>query len=155
MKVNFIKSKERRKILDQLNEAFGVKEMPYLLIEAGKEKIRGFSGNITKEEITELSEIARVEIIGLYLFRKEGKEDGNKELRLGLDGSHIFSKEIDKNVVEISDEELQKWLRGNDLEKKEDYGMKVVMNKGDFFGCTKSTGEKLVNFMPKERRIRN
>lgn len=149
MRINFVKSSEKRKLLSTLNSEFGITEIPFLLIEAGKEKTRGFSGNMTKEEIQEINEIARIEIIGCYLFKKE-----KDEIRLGLDGTNIFSQQIDKNIFEISDSNVEKWMKGQDLEIEAEHGLKAVRNAGDFFGCGKSTGERIVNFVPKERRIR-
>ncbi|NCO11076.1 hypothetical protein CO038_02735 [Candidatus Pacearchaeota archaeon CG_4_9_14_0_2_um_filter_39_13] len=148
MRINFIKSGEKKKLLKDLNETFGIKEIKHVLLETGKGKVRGFTGSMNREELEELAEIARVETIGLYLFRKEDRG----ELRLGLDGCHAFGEQIDKNVIEIED--VEKWMKGEDLIVEEDYGMKVVANNGDLLGCGKSTGEKLVNFVPKERRIR-
>jgi len=46
-----------------------------------------------KEEINELSTIANVEIIGLYLIKKE------RNLRLSLDATQIFQNQISKNIV--------------------------------------------------------
>ena len=46
-------------------------ELPYLLLETGKEKIRAFSGNLTREDIFNLGKIANMEIIGLYFVKKE------------------------------------------------------------------------------------
>ncbi|MBX4212227.1 hypothetical protein KW787_02095 [Candidatus Pacearchaeota archaeon] len=100
MNVNFIKSPEKKKIIEQLNEEFGISELNYLLIETGKEKIRGFSGTMSKDEIMELAKMARIEIIGLYMIKKEL----NNELRLSFDATQILKKQINKNIVKINDE---------------------------------------------------
>lgn len=142
--MRFIKANEKKWLVGEL-ENFGVKKIPYLLLETGKEKIRGFSGTLAKEQIQKLQELARVEIIGLYLFKRE-----KFGLRFSLDGSMAF--ELDG--VEISDAEVEKWMRGEDLETDLENGIYVVKNKGDVLGCGKSNGEKLSGFIPKERRIR-
>lgn len=159
MKVKFIKSNEKRRLVEKLNERFGIKEIPGILIETGKEKVRGFSGSMTREEIKELGEIANVEIIGLYLFKSE--EVG---LRLSLDGTHFFANQIIKGVIELSDSELESWMNGFDLiienlefkpKNPEEFGAVVVLRHGDdFVGCGLSNGEKIFNYVPKERRIR-
>ena len=87
MKINFLKSSEKKKLVKQLDDLYGLKKLHYLLLETGKGKIRGFSGSLMKEQLRELADIARVEIIGLYLMRKEK----NGDLRLSLDGSGIFN----------------------------------------------------------------
>jgi len=151
MNVKLLKSSEKKRILRELEEQFGIEKLPYLLIETGKQKIRGFSGTMTKEEIRELGEIANVEIIGIYLIKKERK------LRLSLDGSMILKDQISKNVVEIDDEQLELWLRGKNLDIKKENGVYVILTQGtnDFLGCGLSDGKKLINHVPKERRIRN
>lgn len=147
--MKFIKSGEKKRIVRELEEQFGITKLPYLLIETGKQKIRGFSGTMTKEEIRELGEIANVEIIGVYLIKKERK------LRLSLDGIMILKDQISKNVVEINDEQLELWLRGKNLDIKKENGVYVVKYGDDFLGCGISDGKKLINHIPKERRIRN
>lgn len=96
----------------ELEEQFGITKLSYILIETGKQKIRGFSGTMTKEEINELSTIANVEIIGLYLIKKE------RNLRLSLDATQIFQNQISKNIVEINDKQLREWLRGMNIDIK-------------------------------------
>ena len=46
MKIKFIKSNEKKKIQKELQETYGVGELPYLLIESGKQKLRAFSGHL-------------------------------------------------------------------------------------------------------------
>ena len=57
----FIKSSEKNRIIEELNEQFGITNIPYLLIESGKEKIRAFSGSLSKEEIIKAGELAKVD----------------------------------------------------------------------------------------------
>ena len=151
MNIKFLKSSEKKKLLRELEEQFGITELPYLLLETGKEKIRGFSGTMTKEEIIELSKIANVEIIGLYLFKKE------KNLRLSLDATQILVNQINKNIIEINKDQLESWLRGKNLDIIKELGVYVIKYKdtGDFIGCGISDGKKIINYIPKERRIRN
>jgi len=148
--MKFIKSSEKKKLLRQLEEQFGIEELPFMLIETGKQKIRGFSGTMTKEEIRELGEIANVEIIGAYLIKKERK------LRLSLDGTTILKEQISKNVVEIDDEQLESWFKGNNLDVQKEKGVYVIRVQGtnDFLGCGISDSKKIINYLPKERRIR-
>jgi len=150
MNLKFIKSGEKKKLLLVLEEQFGIEKLPYLLIETGKNKFRGFSGTMTREEIRELGEIANVEIIGLYLFRKEG------QIRLSLDGSMMLKEQIGKNVIEINDEQLDEWLHGKNLSIKKESGIYVIRTQEthDFLGCGVSDGKKIINYIPKERRIR-
>ena len=149
MNIKFLKSSEKKKLLAELEEQFGITKLNYLLLETGKEKIRGFSGTMTKEEIKELGEIANVEIIGLYLIKKERK------LRLSLDATHTLKDQITKNIIEINNNQLEDWLRGKNLEIVKDGGVHVIKCGDDFIGCGISDGKKLINHVPKERRIRS
>ena len=65
MKLIFLKSKEKKKVVEELDEIYGIENLNYLLIETGKKKIRGFSGSLTREELQELAQITNVETIGM------------------------------------------------------------------------------------------
>jgi len=151
MKFHYIKSSEKKKLLAQLKEQFGITKLPYLLIETGKEKVRGFSGNLTKEEIKALWNATNIEIIGMYLFKKEKRE----KLRLSLDASHILKNQITKNIFELSDKQLEDWIRGRDITAEAPEGILAIKHNSDFIGNGLSTGQKIINHVPKERRIRN
>lgn len=143
-------SSDKKKILVQLNEQFGIKELPYLLIQFGKEKFRLYSGNLSKEELSILDKNLRIENIGLYFAKQE-----DIGIRLTLDGTQILKKQIIKNILKINNEETDEWMKGNELYIKSDNAWKILENNNEFLGCGKSTGEKITNFIPKERRIRN
>ena len=149
MRINFIKSSKKKEILVKLEEQFGISDLPYLLIESGKEKIRGFSGHLSKEEINEISLILNIEIMGLYLLKQE------QDLRLSLDATTLLKEQITKNIIDISDAQLQEWLRGRDLDIKTPKGTIIIKNKDDLIGCGKSNGEKIFNYLPKDRRLKN
>ena len=148
MNIHFIKTPEKRRIIEVLNKQFGIEELPYLLFESGKEKIRAFSGSLSKDEIAKLSEIAHIETIGLYLIRKEN------EYRLGLDATNLLKEQIKKNIVELTEDEFQKWIRGRDIEKKAKRGIYIIKYKEDFIGCGKSNEEIIFNYVPKDRRLK-
>lgn len=150
MNIQFIKTPEKRRITEKLNEQFGIEKLPYLLIESGKEKIRAFSGSLSKEEILILANLTNIENIGLYFLKKENEI----ELRITLDAIHLIKNQINKNVIEINDQQLQDWLRGKDLDLAIPWGVYIVKHNNDFIGYTKSTGSKLINFIPKERRLK-
>lgn len=154
MNVQFLKSKEKQQIIDQLNAKFGISELKYLLIESGKEKIRGFSGSLSRDELLQLSEIANIEIIGLYLMKRETNKEGNEELRLSFDAPLMLKDQISKNIVNIDDKTLSIWIRGNDISANSMKGAVIIKNNSDFIGCGLSNGEKVFNYVPKDRRLR-
>lgn len=148
MNLHFIRSAEKKRILKELKEQFGISNLPYLLIESGKEKIRAFSGHLSKEEIIQIAEIANVEIIGLYLLKRED------DFRLSLDATTMLKNQIVNHIIEIDNVQFHDWIRGNDLEIEKPRGTYIIKHKSDFLGCGKSNRERVFNYVPKDRRIR-
>jgi NOL1/NOP2/fmu family ribosome biogenesis protein len=145
----FIRTPEKRDFIKELNETFGISELPYLLIESGKEKIRAFSGTMSKDEILELATLTKIEGVGIYFMKKE--ESG---LRLSFEACQLLRNQITKNILYINDNQLELWIRGHDLELKAAPGTYVIAHGEYFLGCGKSNGEKIFNYVPKERRIK-
>lgn len=149
MKVEFYNSKKRKELIEKLNSQFGVKTLVPIIFETGREKIRGFSGDLTIDEIYALNKITNIEFIGLYLF-SQGLED----LRISFDGTTLFKDQFEHNVLLIDDDQLDKWIRGNSLNMSVKKGMYIIKHNDDVFGCGISDGDRIINFVPKERRIR-
>jgi len=146
--LNFLRSKEKEELLKLLNEQFGIKKLDYTLVMSGKEKIRGFSGDLNKEDILRINELANIEVIGLYLLKEE------HGYRLSFDATILLSNQINKNLLDITEEQYKLWMTGQDLDIQTPPGTKVISFKGNFLGCGKSNGEKLFNYVPKDRRLR-
>ena len=152
--MKILSSSEKKNLLKQLKERFGIENLPYLLIRFGKEKIRGHSGNFSREELSLLDRELRIESAGLYLAKIQ-----DNEIRLSLDATHILKNQINKNITTLNKKQSHEWFKGNDilLDKKITPGFKVLQYKDDFIGCGKVTqdGSIIKNFMPKERRVKN
>lgn len=148
--MHILKSTEKQKILDQLNKQFGIKELPYLLIQFGEERLRVYSGSLSREELETLDKNIRIENAGIYAINLR-----NDEIRLTLDGTQLFKNQITKNILEVNDEQAEQWLKGNDIIIEAERGFKILKYNNEFIGCGKSTGEKISNFVPKERRIKS
>jgi len=149
MKARFLKSKEKKQIENELMEKFGIESIPYLIFESGKEKIRAFSGSLRKEDIMALSKIIRIEIIGIYLLKKE-----NNKIRLSFDSVHLFNKKIKKNIIDLTENEAKEWLKGQNIKKEIPSGVYILKNENDFIGCGISDGKTILNYVPKERRLK-
>jgi len=147
--MKIIKSSEKKKILAQLQEQYGIAKLPYLLLRFGKEKIRLYSGNLSSEELNILDKNLRIENAGLY-FSKQHQD----KIRLSLDALHLLKNQITKNILELTDKQAEQWFKGEDLQIQTNRNFKILKNKEDIIGCGKSTGEKITNFMPKERRVK-
>ena len=142
-------STDKKRIIEQLNEQFGITDLPYLVIQFGKEKLRLYTGNLSKEELYYLDNEIRIENIGLYFAKYE-----DVGIRLTIDGVQLLKNQITKNILELDDTQANQWLKGNDLDINTERGWKILKHKNEFLGCGKSTGERITNFMPKERRIK-
>ena len=150
MNINFLSPKEKKKLFEEIENRFGItkEKLKFLFFETGKEKIRAFSGTMTREEVYELGKIANVELIGLYFAKKEGR------LRLSFDAATLLRKEELKSIVEINEDSRNLWMRGENLDIAVENGVYLIKNKDDVLGCGISDGKKIINCVPKERRIR-
>jgi len=146
---------EKREIMKKL-AYYGIEELPFLLMKSGKDKVRGYSGSLSLEEIRKIQRNSRVEIIGIYLFHEYPTE-----IRLSLDALHLLKDQITKNIIEINKKQKDSWFRGEDIlltkeeEEKlkgEGRGFKVIKHKDDLIGMGKLTEGRITNYLPKERR---
>jgi NOL1/NOP2/fmu family ribosome biogenesis protein len=149
MNIHILNSGEKKKIIEDLNEKFGITELPWLLVMAGKGKIRAFSGSMTRDEIAKLSYDIRIELPGLYILREES--DG---YRISHDGLFVFKNMATKNIVDISDKQADEWLRGENIEIDSEDKWVLLGNKGELIGCGKVKDKKVINYVPRERRVR-
>lgn len=149
-KFETLKRAEKERIIEKLNAQFGIEKLNYLLIRQGREKIRAFSGSLAREELEKLGENINIEIVGIYLCKEEGGE-----YRLSHDAPSILHNQITKNILELTEEQAKEWLKGRDLEIKSEIHGFVILKYNEFLiGCGKSGGERITNFVPKERRVR-
>ena len=46
MNFKFVSAGEKKKLIEELGKDFGIEKLNYLLIESGRERIRGFTGHM-------------------------------------------------------------------------------------------------------------
>ena len=157
--LQFIFKSDKDKIIEKLGY-YGITKIPFLLVNSGKEKIRGYTGNLSKEELIKLNKEIGIEILGLYLLHSY---EGDDSLRLSFDGIYALKDQITKNIIELEDKQAEEFLKGRDLVltnddkikfKNEPKGFKIIKHKNEFIGSAKLSEERLLNYMPKERRLR-
>jgi len=160
--MQILNKSEKKRILQELEKKFGIKKPSFLFLKTNKQKIRGFSGNLSKQEITTLTRIARLEIIGNYFIKN------NKGIRLSLDATHLLKPS--KNILNLTNKQAINWMQGKNLdltdkqnknliEQIKQKNLKdfiIIKNKTnqDFLGSGKIGEKTLLNFIPKERRIK-
>lgn len=151
MSVEFVKAAEKKKIIEKLNEEYGIEDIPYLLIKSGKGRYRAYSGSLGKVELVRLANDVFVETIGIYLLSEEENESA---IRLGFDAPNLL--EVKKNILDISKEQADEWLLGRDIHVDPNlHGFFVLKFNDDFLGCGKASQGMIKNYVPKERRRRN
>ncbi|NJF24588.1 hypothetical protein [Thermococcus sp. Bubb.Bath] len=87
----------------------------------------------------------------LYFGRVES--DG---IRLSIEGSFLVGPRATKSVVELDDERARRYLAGESVEidDKELHGWVIVKWRTYFLGSAKAKEGRLINYVPKERRLR-
>ena len=144
-KIDFLSAKELKPILAFLKEHFGVeKKFDYGWYMA-KERLFCISRDVELINLADLN----VNAAGMYFG-----EWKNGEFRMSIDGSQIIGPLASENIVDISDEEFVAWLRGEDLVKEVgNQGVILMRHNKDFVGCGKVKEGKILNFVPKIRRL--
>jgi len=91
----------------------------------------------------------RINSLGLYFG-----ELFDYKLRLSIEGSQLIGPIAKENVVEINENELRQWLRGENIIKQTNANSYVIIkHRNDFFGCGKAKENLILNYVPKVRRI--
>lgn len=149
--IQIFNSKQKKEIEDNLKKQFDVNEIPGEIMKLGEEKLFLFTGNLNGKAIRELEGIAPVERIGVY-FAKIIRED----VKLSIEGSQILKDQIKKNIFDLDSEQAEKWMKGEELNVKSGKkGFLVMRYEDNFLGCGNASEEKITNFIPKIRRLKN
>ena len=167
MKIQVLDKAKKKKFIAGLEE-FGLKKIPETLVRSGTERIRAFSGNLTTEEIMEIWRLLPIEGIGLYVGKDMVDRHGVREIRLSLDGMHLWKEQLTERNFRLTEEQEELWFKGKDIELTKEQADKF--NEGfvsvksfddkDFVGVGKIgksqdislSGKTLYGFLPKERR---
>jgi len=145
-----LEEKEKQEIKNKLNSQFGIEKINGIINKKGKERLFLFQGSFTAKEILDLERTIPIERIGIY-FAKEVEN----ELRLSIDGINIFKEQITKNIIEIPDNLIQDWMQGNEIYLETNIkGFCIIKNKQNFLGTGKSNNNRITNFIPKNRRLK-
>jgi len=141
-KLDILNTREKQRILEMIRKQWGASpDLEYVFMRNQKGKIY-----IANKSVFDI-DLPRIDSIGMYFAEAK---DG---LRLSIEGSQLVGPHAKKNVVDLSDDEVGIWLRGEDLSRTEGQGFVIMRNGYDFFGCGKATTEKILNYYPKIRRI--
>ncbi len=145
--MQILNKKQIKEILNIINQQFNTSnlELDYAFLKNKEDKIFIVNKEIGKIDLTKL----RINSMGLYFGQIT-----NNSIRLSVEGSQLIGKKSSKNVLELNKEQIEEWLKGNNL--KIDTNLKnfvLIKYKDDFFGTGQVKDNILINYLPKERRL--
>jgi NOL1/NOP2/fmu family ribosome biogenesis protein len=148
--IKIFNEKEKAQIAEILNEHFGIDSIPGMIVKRGEERLFLFSGSFTKKDIEKLQKCAFIERMGVYFAKIT-----ENEVRLSIEGSQILKDQIKKNIFDLNEEQTEEWMKGHELPiKTGKHEFLIMKNQDDFLGTGKASEEKIGNFIPKNRRLR-
>lgn len=179
--VQIIRGGEKKKFFAKMKEQFGIEKKSWILVKGGKGRIRAFSGSMTREEIDEMCGLIGVETLGLYVGKMDNdlrlSLDGTHvlkneivkgfiELNSEKAGVWLSGKDLDFSqggtlptpelTLDNSDKKLKR-VRSpthEDGKNKLPNGIWAIKYGDNFLGCGIVSDGKLLNHVPKERRVK-
>lgn len=140
--MRIVTEKERELIIAILRKWFGISEDIF----KGKRVMISRGGRIYLSGCV-FNGITEPYYMGLYIGQLE--KDG---IRLSVEGAEFVERHASKGILEICEEEMQAWMMGKDLEK-DVRGYVIIRCNHYVLGCGKGTGKRIINFLPRTRRI--
>lgn len=143
----FLNKKEIKKILTLIKQQYDADvNLDYIFLKNQEDKIFIVSKDLAKINLDEL----RINRVGIYIAKLE-----KQGIRLTIEGSQLIGKEAKKNILEIDESQVKSWLNGNDLTTNEKLNSFVIIkHKNDFLGSGYYKEGRILNYTPKERRIK-
>ena len=119
MKIALLDRAKKKKFIAGV-EDLGMKKIRELLVRAGSERIRAYSGNLSNEEIMEIWRLLPIEGVGLYVGKDMVNRNGVHEIRLSLDGMHTWKEQLTERVLELNEAQEEEWFKGKEIELTEE-----------------------------------
>ncbi|MBI2130044.1 hypothetical protein HYU07_07505 [Candidatus Woesearchaeota archaeon] len=148
-KLRILNSKETKKALESIKDQYNCDiKLDYGFLESDENKIYLINKDIAKIDLSKL----RLSSVGLYFGRI-----GENGFEPGIEGSQLIGPCARKNAVLLNDEAVKMWLRGEDIEKETNCkGVVLLKNEeNDFLGCGRVKDKRIINLVPKERRLKS
>lgn len=150
-KINILNSKDKKQFLKELNNLYGINNLPEYVYFYKEDKDKLF---VVNKDIFDFDlEDLRTKSFGVYIGSK--MKDG---FRFSIEGSQIFGNLAKKNIYQIDEEKRNLWISGESLEcneeKLQNQYVIVKCNK-DYFASAKVKNNILMNYISKTRKIKN
>ncbi len=146
MELHILNSKEKKNLSKLIKKQFDCDfKFNYEVFINTKNKIFILNKDVSKINLDEL----RINSLGLYFG-----ELSRGELRLSIEGSQLIGPLAKNNILELDYDQAIKWMKGEDFDIDTNLlGFVIIKNKDDFLGCGRIVNNKLLNYVPKERRV--
>jgi len=151
MQIEKMSNEEKRELEGIIQKNYGTKiKFREVLLKTKKGKIWMFYEDFPEVWWKKL----RINSVGLYL----GKLKRNYKIKLSLEGAQIVGKYAEKNIIEVDEDELKRFLSGENIEKfypvnAERNNFVLVKHKDDIVGVGILRDGYVENLLPKIRRI--
>ena len=145
--IPILNAKEKKAINQLLEEQWGcTQKLDYVYIKNTKNRIFFMNRDLEHLDMGSL----RLSSVGLYI----GELMHESEIRLSIEGSQVVGPNATKNIIEVTASQMRSWLKGNDLEiSTETKGFVILKWSKDFLGCGRVKEGRIINYVPKTRRI--
>ncbi|MBU0930178.1 MAG: hypothetical protein KJ623_03855 [Nanoarchaeota archaeon] len=146
MNLRVLNKKESLEIINRIIKQFDIKNLglDYAFFQ-NEDKIFLISKDLRKVDFQKL----RINNLGLYFctLAKNG-------IRLTIEGTQLIGDKANKNIIDIKENELVYWFNGENLVRKDIDGFVIIKYKNDFLGCGYGKEGIIINYIPKERRVK-
>ncbi len=143
---HILNSKETKQVLSLLKSQFDFTgKLDYAFLK-NKDDIYIISKGIAKIDTKKF----RINNLGLYFG-----EIKNSSIRLSIEASQLIGNESEKNILTLDDEQVLYWIAGDNIPISTSLkGYVLIKHKQDYLGCGYVKDETLINYVPKERRLK-
>jgi len=146
MNYKALPKKEVKQLLNKIKQLYSIKdlELNYVFLK-NKEKILVVSEEFSKVDLSNLN----INVLGMYFANMDNK------IRLTIEGSQIIGPLAKDNILEINEKQMKDYFNGKDLNVDKEFKDFVILKyKDKYLGTGKYKEGKIINFFPKERRIK-
>jgi len=153
--LRILNSKDTKHLAEKLLEQYGYdydkKANEYVFLMNKDNRIYIVSRSIANVPYDDM----KIDSVGMY-FGELYKDS----LRLSIEGSQMIGSQANRNVIEISKEQMLDWVKGMDIEH-EDTGKDFIIIKhtdedtgnADYLGAGKYKDGKIMNYVSKSRKL--
>ncbi len=144
MEFNFLNTKQMKEIRASIKEQFDADVLKgEVLLQNNSDDVFLINRDVDVIPLENL----RINNLGLYIG-----EFKNKKFRPSIEGAQLIGPHAKKGIVDVSIEERDRWMKGEDL-KSDAKGYVLLRSNDQFIGCGAAKEGSIKNFVPKARRI--